>query len=171
MTFFPYYYHPNHLLEKNSRYHTPFICQRNVSYLKNEIFFIDPQTYARITDFELRKVFIEVQKEEMNLDNLNLESLHISPELREHLQWRDAQVRRVYEIFILDRNGQPVKDITIMIDGESFVTDDDGRAEFTQEFDEKNYGEPILIEIYKEGKTATFHVDYFTETPIRITEN
>lgn len=77
----------------------------------------------------------------------------------------------MYEIFILDRNGQPVKDITIVIDGESFVTDD-GRAEFTLEFDEKNYGEPILIEIYKEGKgIATFQVDFFTETPIRITEN
>ena len=237
-------------------------------YERGWIFFIDPQAHARIADSELRKVFIDVLNEEINLDNLNLGvpsdlayqdielenititgqwgicvtdsemtirnseylfiqisghseltmidshmvefiprdfygtivfenctwtnageiiggepyhsmgndftirgSLIISPELRVHLQWRNAQVRRVYEIFILDRNGQPVKDITIVIDGESFVTEG-GKPEFTLDFDEKNYGEPILIEIYKEGKgIATFQVDFFTETPIRITEN
>jgi hypothetical protein len=99
-------------------------------------------------------------------------SLIISPELRRHLQWRNAQVRRVYEVFIVDRDGQPVKDISVVVEGESFVTDDDGRAEFTLEFDEKNYDEPIQINIYKEGKTvAEFEVDFFTETPIRITVN
>jgi hypothetical protein len=99
-------------------------------------------------------------------------SLKLYPELRRHLQWRDAQVRRVYEVFVMDRDGQPVKDISVVVEGESFVTDDDGRAEFTLEFDEKNYDEPIQINIYKEGKTvAEFEVDFFTETPIRITVN
>ena len=64
-----------------------------------------------------------------------------------------------------------MKDITIVIDRESSVRDN-GKTEFSLECDEKNYSEPILIEIYKEGKViATFHVGFFTETPIRITEN
>ncbi len=237
-------------------------------YERGWIFFIDPQAHARIVDSELRKVFIDVLNEEMNLDSLKLGvpsdlayqdielenitvkgqwgisltdsemtirnsdylfiqisgkseltmidshmvefiprdfygtiafenctwtnageiiggepyhsmgnnftirgSLKISPELRQHLQWRNAQVQRVYEVLILDRNGQPVKDISIVVDGESFVTDDEGRTEFTLGFDEENYHELIVIKIYKEGKTvAKFEVDFFTETPIIITE-
>jgi hypothetical protein len=237
-------------------------------YERGWIFFIDPQAHARIADSELRKVFIDVLNEKMNLDSLKLGvpsdlsyqdielenitvkgqwgisltdsemtirnseylfiqisgqseltmidshmvefiprdfygtimfenctwtnageiiggepyhsmgnnftirgSLKISPELRQHLQWRHAQVQRVYKVFVLDGNGQPVKDISIVVDGESFVTDDDGRAELTLGFNEENYDEPIMITIYKEGKTvAKCEVDFFTETPIRITE-
>ncbi|MFX1255306.1 MAG: hypothetical protein ACFFCZ_27135 [Promethearchaeota archaeon] len=96
-------------------------------------------------------------------------SLKISPELKEHLQWYNASVRRIYDVFILDVDSQPIKGVSMIIDGKRFLTDDSGKAEFTLIFSETNYLKPRELEVMEEDKTiAKYTIDFFTETPIII---
>ena len=233
-------------------------------YERGWIFFINPQAYARISNSELRKVFIDFQNESISLENLRIGvpssleyreielndiiikgqwgitlidsnltisssdylfiqisgqsnlnminshmvefiprsffgiivfenctwtnageiiggqpyhsiannftirgSLRISPELRIHLQWRNASVKRVYDALVLDRINQPIQRIPVIIDGKTFLTNDSGKTEFTLIFNETSYIMPERIEVIVGNKTiAKCEVDFFTETPI-----
>ena len=233
-------------------------------YERGWIFFIDPQAHARISNSELRKVFINLQNERIDLENLRLGvpsslryrdielnditikgqwgitlidsnvtisnsdylfiqisgqsnlsmidshmvefiprdffgtitfengtwtnageiiggqphhsmennftirgSLKISPELREHLQWHNASVKRIYDVLVLDRISQPVKGISINIDEKTFLTDDSGKTEFRLIFNETSYLIPKELEVIEGNKiTAKREIDFFTETPI-----
>lgn len=236
-------------------------------YERGWIFFIDPQAHARISNSELRKVFIAFQNEEKNLENMRLGvpsslkyrdielnditvkgqwgitlmdsnmtisnsdylfiqiygqsnlnmvdshmvefiprdffgtiffencnwtnageiigglpyhsmennftirgSLKISSELKEHLQWHNATVKRIYDVIVLDGNSQPIKGISINIDGKTFLTDDSGKTEFTLIFNDTSYLEPRELEVIERNKTAAKReINFFTETPIIIT--
>ena len=235
-------------------------------YERGWIFFIDPQAHARISNSELRKVFIAFQNERTSLENLRLGvpssleyrdialndiiikgqwgitlidsnvtiinsdylfiqisgqsnlsmidshmvefiprdffgtiifenctwtnageiiggqpyhsmennftirgSLKISPEVKEHLQWHNATVKRIYDIIVLDGVSQPIKGISINIDGKTFLTDDSGRAEFTLIFNETNYLAATELEVMKGNRTTgKTEIDFFTETPIML---
>jgi len=96
-------------------------------------------------------------------------SLKISHELKEHLQWQDAQVERIYDILVLDKNGQPIEGISINIDGKNFSTDNMGKAKFSLIFNEDNYIEPEKLEVVEGDRIIAKHeIDFFTETPIII---
>ena len=96
-------------------------------------------------------------------------SLKIRPELKEHLQWHNALVRRVYDVSVLDRNRQPIKGISISIDGKTFLTDDSGKSQFTLIFNDGTYLRPRELKVIERNKiTVRREIDFFTETPIII---
>ncbi len=98
-------------------------------------------------------------------------SLKIAPELKRHLQWKDAQVTREYEITVNDGSGNPVGGALIKIEEESIITNDLGKAKFILVYNEFNYNKPHKLEILKEGNIITQkEIDFFTETPILIGE-
>jgi len=96
-------------------------------------------------------------------------SVKIHPELRENLQWRDAQVTREYEVIIDDNNGNPLQGALVKIEGQELVSDEEGKAKFILTLNEFNYNKPHMIEITKnDKKLAEKEVDFFTDTPIVI---
>ena len=58
-------------------------------------------------------------------------SLKIALELRDNLQWKDAQVVREYDATVTDENGDPIKGVLVGIDEEESVSDDDGKVRFS----------------------------------------
>jgi len=96
-------------------------------------------------------------------------SLKIGQRLREGLLWKDAQVTREYNVIVREENGSPVEGASIKIDGKTFVSDDNGRAEFSLIFNESNYIEPKKLEVLEgENLIMEKEIDFFTETPIII---
>ena len=90
--------------------------------------------------------------------------------VRENLQWKDARVRREFEVILTDARNQPISEMKIVIGGKTYLTDDMGKAKFMIAFDESNYDQPTLLEVWQSGRMITQQeVDFFTETPLRIT--
>ena len=96
-------------------------------------------------------------------------SLKIAPELREHLQWKDARVTREYTAVISDASGRPVSELTVEIDGKRYTTNANGEVVFCLVFDETNYDQPTQLTAAR-GSAVLFQqgVDFFAETPIAI---
>lgn len=96
-------------------------------------------------------------------------SLKIGPELRNSLQWKDAQVTREYEVIVKDENDNPAKGALIKIDGKTYVSDNAGKVKFSLILNESNYIEPKILEVFEgENLIAQKEIDFFTETPIII---
>ncbi len=99
-------------------------------------------------------------------------SLKIFPELKEHLQWQNATVKRIFDVIVLDRNSLPIKGMLLRVDGKTILTDDNGKANFPLIFNDTSYIESRELEVIKENKIiAKREIDFFTETPIIIIHN
>jgi len=97
-------------------------------------------------------------------------SLRMGEGLRENLQWKDARVRREFEVLVRDGHGRPLSGVALRIEGRAYLTDDAGLARFILVFDETNYDKPTPLEVWRSGRLLTRReLDFFTETPIRIT--
>lgn len=97
-------------------------------------------------------------------------SLKIAPELREHLQWKDARVTREYTAVISDASGKPIPGLTVTIDGKRYTTDVNGEIVFRLILDETNYDQPTQLIVEKLGVVLLEQeIDFFSETPIIIT--
>ena len=98
-----------------------------------------------------------------------LGSLRMGPELRENLQWKDAQVTREFEVIVTDREGKPLPGVRVAVAGQSYGTGPDGRASFRLVFDEKTYNRPTPLEIWQADQLLIrAQVDFFTETPLKV---
>ncbi len=96
-------------------------------------------------------------------------SLKIYPELRQHLQWKDAQVTREYEVIVSDNIGNPIQGALVKINDEATTTDIAGKAKFNLILNEFNYNKPHILEIYQEDELiAQEEVDFFADTPIVV---
>jgi len=96
-------------------------------------------------------------------------SLQISSEVKAMLQWKDAQVTREYDVIVNDENDNAIEGALIKINGQTFISDNDGKAKFELLFDEFNYIEPQGLEIMVgENLFAIKEIDFFTKTPIII---
>lgn len=97
-------------------------------------------------------------------------SLKLDSSLRENLQWKDAQVTRVFEVLLTDAQGSPLGQGSIRARGREYPVDARGRASFSIVFDEANYDRPTTVEALVSGTVVDqLGVDFFTETPIRLT--
>jgi len=89
--------------------------------------------------------------------------------LRENLQWKDARVRREFDVIVTDAQGHPVSGVVIKVGGKAYMTDDAGKTKFKIIFNETNYNRPTAVEVWQAGRLiAQQEIDFFTETPIRI---
>lgn len=96
-------------------------------------------------------------------------SLKIAPELREHLQWKEATVTREYDFIIRDKYGKPISGVLMQIDGQKFMPDNRDNGKFSLIFNEFNYNKPKMLVIFKgQNIIAEKEIDFFTETPIII---
>lgn len=96
-------------------------------------------------------------------------SLKIFPEVKKHLQWQNAIVKRIYDVLVLDINSLPITGISLKIDGKTFLTNDNGKTDFPLIFNETSYIKSKELEVIKETKMiAKRKIDFFTETPITI---
>lgn len=97
-------------------------------------------------------------------------SLTIGPEVRQNLQWKDARVTREYTAVVTDQNGNPLPDLTVTIEGQSYMTDESGTVVFSLIFDKTNYNQPMQITLSKQNQVLFQNeIDFFTATPIQIT--
>jgi hypothetical protein len=97
-------------------------------------------------------------------------SVRLGSDLRENLQWKDAFVSREYEVVVTDSGGAPQAGVVIRVEGRDYTTDESGRATFVVEFDQSNYDQPLrLVALRGDSVIASLDIDFFTETPIRIT--
>ncbi|MGE4485737.1 MAG: hypothetical protein AB7C97_11570 [Oscillospiraceae bacterium] len=94
-------------------------------------------------------------------------SLKIGNDVRQHLQWQDARVTREYDVEITDESGNPLSGLTVKINGQTFVSDENGEVTFSLVFDDTNYNQPEKLQVYN-GTNLVFQkdVDFFTETPV-----
>ncbi|MCD6320829.1 hypothetical protein J7L84_01085 [Candidatus Bipolaricaulota bacterium] len=89
--------------------------------------------------------------------------------LRENLQWKDAWVRREFELFLVDERGRPVQGAEVRVRGRSYHTDSRGHAAFWITFNEENYAEPTEVEVRLHGKLlARTTLDFFSPSPIEL---
>lgn len=96
-------------------------------------------------------------------------SLKLASELRDNLQWKDAQVVREYDVITIDENGDPIKGALVSIEGEEFMSDDDGKSRFSLVLNGSSYDRLRRLEVFKGGiLIAQKDIDFFTETPILI---
>jgi len=103
-------------------------------------------------------------------------SLKISPEVREALRWKDAQVTREYDIIVNDANNNPIEGALIKIDGKNArviiwngTTDNQGEASFNLTFADGNYTDALRLEAVKGNYSATMNVGFLSDTPIVLT--
>lgn len=97
-------------------------------------------------------------------------SLKIAPELKKHLQWKNAKVTREYTAVATGLNGEPLEGLTVKIGGKSYTTDRAGGVRFNIVFNENNYNAQQNLDIYEDGKLIRQSgIDFFTETPVLIT--
>lgn len=91
-------------------------------------------------------------------------------DVRENLQWKDAQVTREFDVLVTDEYNNPIEGAFLKIDGTTYLSDNVGKAKFSLVFNENNYDQPKNLEISVGGSLiAREEIDFFTETPIRIT--
>jgi hypothetical protein len=96
-------------------------------------------------------------------------SLKIDRTVRGSLRWKDAQVTREYEVIVRDESGNPIEGALVKIDGETFISDNAGKAKFSLIFNEFNYNKPKAVEVFEGSNLiAQKEIDFFTETPIII---
>jgi hypothetical protein len=89
--------------------------------------------------------------------------------LRENLQWKDAQVTREFDVILTDEQGIPVGGATLRINDMEYETSETGAATFSILYDENNYDQPMTLEAWFGGKMICRQdVDFFTGTPIRL---
>lgn len=94
-------------------------------------------------------------------------SLKLASELRDNLQWRDAQVVREYDVITIDGDGEPIKGALVSIEGWESMSDEDGRTRFSLALNGTSYDRLRRLEVFKGGVLiAQKDVDFFTETPI-----
>jgi hypothetical protein len=99
-------------------------------------------------------------------------SLKIAAEVRNNLQWKDAQVTREFEVIVKDPLGNPVRGVTIKVANQVKITDDTGMTTLNIVFDETNYKQPIVMEAWQLEKFKTQkEIDFFTETPVLLEIN
>jgi len=92
--------------------------------------------------------------------------------VRENLQWKDARVKREYEVIVKGENDNPIKGALIKTDGNTYVLDNSGKSKFSLILNESNYIEPKILEVFEgENLIARKEIDFFTETPIIIIKN
>lgn len=92
--------------------------------------------------------------------------------LRENLEWKDAQVTREFDVLVTDEYNNPIEGAFLKIDGTTYLSDDVGKAKFSLIFNENNFDQPKDLEIsVGESFITREEIDFFTETPIRITIN
>ncbi len=96
-------------------------------------------------------------------------SLKLADNLRENLQWKDAQVTREFELTLLDKLGKPISNAAVMVGEKETVTDEDGKTTISVLFDETNFNQPNPLEIWHLGALVQQStIDFFTESPIKI---
>jgi len=96
-------------------------------------------------------------------------SLKIDWEVRENLQWKDAQVTREYDIIIKDKNDNMIEGALVKINGKTFVSDNAGKVQFSLILNEFNYNKAKKLEVFEGNNlVAQKEIDFFTETPIMI---
>ncbi|RJE46621.1 MULTISPECIES: stalk domain-containing protein [unclassified Dehalobacter] len=94
-------------------------------------------------------------------------SLKIASELREHLQWQDARVTREYDVAITGKDGKPICGLTVKINGQTNVSDENGKVRFSLIFDEYNYNRPEKLQVFNGNVLVSQKdIDFFTETPV-----
>ena len=110
------------------------------------------------------------EKYHSNSNNFKITgSVTFGGNLRENLQWKDAQVTREFDVVLNDAQGIPVSGATLKIDGKEYTTNMEGIAKFSVVYDENNYDQPMSLEAWFEGKIiCRQNVDFFTGTPIRL---
>lgn len=98
-------------------------------------------------------------------------SLKLADDLRENLQWKDAQVTREFELILLDKQGNPLSQAIIKTGGKEYITDENGKTTISFIFDEVNYNQPNPLEVWQSGiLVQQKSIDFFTESPIRLTQ-
>ena len=96
-------------------------------------------------------------------------SLKLAQELRDNLQWKDAQVVREYDVTVIDENGDPIIGALVSIDGDEFVSDAEGKLKISLILNGSNYDRLRRLEVFEEDiLIAQKDIDFFTETPIVI---
>ena len=97
-------------------------------------------------------------------------SLKLGADLRNNLQWKAARVTREFEAVLTDSSGNPISEAVLKVAGKDYPTDATGTARFSIVFDETNYKSPTPLEVWQSGASiAAQQVDFFTESPIRLT--
>ncbi len=96
-------------------------------------------------------------------------SLKLGAGLRTNLQWKDARVTREFEVILTNSQGTPISQGVIKVGGREYTTDEAGRTRFDIVFDDANYNVPSILEAWYSGTAiARQQIDFFTETPIRL---
>jgi hypothetical protein len=105
-----------------------------------------------------------------NSNNFTIKgSLKMGGNLRNNLQWQNAQVTREFDVIIYDSQGNAINKGVVRIDGKEYATDVNGKVKFSIVFNETNYKKPLKLEAFFSGSLiGQTYVDFFTETPIRI---
>jgi len=89
--------------------------------------------------------------------------------LRGNLEWKDAWVRREFELFVLDERGGRYAGPRLGSRGRSYRTDSRGRMAFWITFHEANYEEPTEVEIYLRGEPLARPIlDFFSTRLIEL---
>jgi hypothetical protein len=98
-------------------------------------------------------------------------SLKISEDVRNNLQWKNAQVTREFDVIVTDSQGFPLKGGVIKIGGQEYITDNTGKTTFSLLFNETNYDQQISLEVWLAGELINQqYIDFFIETPIRLSQ-
>lgn len=99
-------------------------------------------------------------------------SLTLAGDLRNNLQFKDAQVTREYEILVRDINGKPVQGAGVTYGGTVHATDGSGRAFIDALWNGATYNQPQNVKITLGSATpVTAAIDFFTNTPVTVTLN
>jgi hypothetical protein len=107
-----------------------------------------------------------------NSNNFTIKgSLRMGGDIRYNLQWQNARVTREFDVFLTDSKGNPLNGGYIEIQDRQYKADSAGKATFSIVFDEKNYKVPAVLNAYFSNVIfGSKGVDFFTETPIRISQ-
>jgi|WetSurSiteA1Bulk_404760.scaffolds.fasta_scaffold11601_2 hypothetical protein len=98
-------------------------------------------------------------------------SLKIDDSIRTNLQWKNAQVKREFDVILTDSQGNPIHSGVIKVDGYEYLTNENGLTKFSLDFNDTNYNQPIILEAWYLGKLIDQQViDFFAETPIRLNQ-
>jgi len=94
-------------------------------------------------------------------------SLHISDEVKDHLQFKNATVTREYTVLLKDDTDHPIQGALIKINGKEFETDETGQVLFELIFNESTYNQPQELDVIVDSIILYQEdIDFFTETPI-----
>jgi hypothetical protein len=98
-------------------------------------------------------------------------SLKLADNLRENLQWKNAQVTREFEVILHDLQENPISNAMVKLGGNEYITDENGTTLIALVFDESNYNQSNLLEVWRSGiLVQQKSIDFFTESPIRLNQ-